>query len=44
MDGDKKERKKYRISLTVFDKETGVRRACAPLRRQKRGTGGTGRR
>jgi hypothetical protein len=28
MDGEKKERKKYRISLTVFDREAGVSRAC----------------
>jgi len=28
MDGDGKERKRYRISLTVLDRETGERRVC----------------
>ena len=28
MDTEEKERKKYRIALTVFDKETGKTRAC----------------
>ena len=31
MDGDGKERKKYRISLTVLDRETGERRVCTVL-------------
>ncbi len=28
MEDGERERKKYRMSLTVLDKETGVRRAC----------------
>ncbi len=28
MDGGEKERKKYKIGLTVLDRETGERRAC----------------